>query len=94
MKIVNEKLQWNTRARIDAKHDAYTPRGGDVTIVNNNKNWKSVAMPRIDARNAAYKPGGGDKKIVDDVRRWNVTSRVNATNANYKPAGGDKLVFK
>lgn len=94
VKIETKKLDIKAAPRIEAKNDAYTPRGGEKKIFSHKLTWN--AKSKIGSlENTSHKPGGGDKRIVEvktDFTR--ARSKVGSRdNIQHKPGGGDVKIL-
>ncbi|XP_058813934.1 microtubule-associated protein 4 isoform X2 [Topomyia yanbarensis] len=91
VKIETKKIDIKAAPRIEAKNDAYVPKGGDKKIITNKLQWN--ARSKIGSlENTSHKPGGGDKKIetLKTDFKDRAKSKVGSKdNMSYQPGGGD-----
>ncbi|CRK87022.1 CLUMA_CG000874, isoform B [Clunio marinus] len=95
VKIESKKLEIKAAPRIEAKNDAYVPRGGDKKILSQKLQWN--AKSKIGSlENASHKPGGGDKRILEvktDFKEKAKPKVGSKDNMTYQPGGGDVKII-
>ncbi|XP_058467848.1 microtubule-associated protein tau isoform X2 [Malaya genurostris] len=91
VKIETKKIDIKAAPRIEAKNDAYVPKGGDKKIITTKLQWN--ARSKIGSlENTSHKPGGGDKKIETlktDFKDRAKSKIGSKDNIGYQPGGGD-----
>ena len=78
VKMVDEKLVWNAKSKVDSFNKSYTPSGGTVDILDRKKlapatRWK--AAPRVDTINTDFIPSYSDAHLLEQPR-WNQNAKV------------------